>query len=187
MDGYSSIYVDVLINELNNLEFPLIAKPLWDSMSQGIKILKDMEETRSFLSTLTVDYIFQEYILGELLGIETITHNENVYFQPLVRKYTSENLVPFDHLRYGPYNGIPKVLLDRMKKKIRNVCLDLKLNGSIEFEMIYDRNANNIYILEINPRISGMTNLSSLISGVNSYTLLGQIEKIDIIDRKSVV
>ena len=38
------------------------------------------------------------------------------------------------------------VLLDRMKKKIRNVCLDLKLNGSIEFEMIYDRNANNIYI-----------------------------------------
>ena len=77
-------------------------------MSQGIKILKDMEETRSFLSTLTVDYIFQEYILGELLGIETITHNENVYFQPLVRKYTGENLVPFDHLRYGPYNGIPK-------------------------------------------------------------------------------
>lgn len=179
VDSYSSIYVDVLINELNNLEFPLIAKPLWDSMSQGIKILKDMEETRSFLSTLTVDYIFQEYILGELLGIETITHNENVYFQPLVRKYTSENLVPFDHLRYGPYNGIPKVLLDRMKKKIRNVCLDLKLNGSIEFEMIYDRKANNIYILEINPRISGMTNLSSLISGVNSYTLLGQIEKID--------
>ncbi len=184
MDSYSSIYVDVLINELNNLEFPLIAKPLWDSMSQGIKILKDMEETRSFLSTLTVDYIFQEYILGELLGIETITHNENVYFQPLVRKYTSENLVPFDHLRYGPYNGIPKVLLDRMKKKIRNVCLDLKLNGSIEFEMIYDRNANNIYILEINPRISGMTNLSSLISGVNSYTLLGQIEKIDIMVSK---
>lgn len=118
VDSYSSIYVDVLINELNNLEFPLIAKPLWDSMSQGIKILKDMEETRSFLSTLTVDYIFQEYILGELLGIETITHNENVYFQPLVRKYTSENLVPFDHLRYGPYNGIPKVLLDRMKKKL---------------------------------------------------------------------
>ena len=48
VDSYSSIYVDVLINELNNLEFPLIAKPLWDSMSQGIKILKDMEETRSF-------------------------------------------------------------------------------------------------------------------------------------------
>ena len=71
-----------------------------------------------------------------------------------------------------------------MKKKIRNVCLDLKLNGSIEFEMIYDRNANNIYILEINPRISGMTNLSSLISGVNSYTLLGQIEKIDIMVSK---
>ncbi len=60
----------------------------------------------------------------------------------------------------------------------------MKLNGSIEFEMIYDRNANNIYILEINPRISGMTNLSSLISGVNSYTLLGQIEKIDIMVSK---
>lgn len=184
VDSYSSIYVDVLISELNDLEFPLIAKPLWDSMSQGIKILKDMEEALSFLSTLTVDYIFQEYVLGELLGIETITHNENVYFQPLVRKYTSENLVPFDHLRYGPYNGIPKDLLERMKKKIRNICLDLKLNGSIEFEMIYDRNTNNIYTLEINPRISGMTNLSSLISGVNSYTLLGQIEKIDTVVSK---
>ena len=44
-----------------------------------------------------------------------------------------------------------------------------------------------IYILEINPRISGMTNLSSLISGVNSYTLLGQIEKIDIMVSKRKV
>ncbi|WGN89476.1 ATP-grasp domain-containing protein [Ligilactobacillus faecis] len=173
VNGYGS-YLNIIEHKLNSFCFPCIVKPLWDSMSQGIKKFEDLKNLMAFLRSIKVDHIIQEYVSGELLGIEAITYGEDVYFQPLIKKYTDENLMPFAHLRYGPYEELGDEELNTLKNKLKCICLELRLNGSVEFELIYDKKKSRVYILEINPRISGMTNLSSMISKENTYTLLAK-------------
>lgn len=166
-------YRDYMLSILNNFNFPVIVKPLWDSMSTGIVIINSLEELNLWLSSNQplYDLSVEEFIDGELFGIEVLGMDGNYICQPLIKKCTgnNESLIPFDHLRFGPilekdYN------IDSLKQMVVDISRSLDLKGSAEFELIYSN--NQFYIIEINPRVSGMTNLSSAISGNNAYELL---------------
>jgi hypothetical protein len=172
-----SAYITGLKQELHKIEGPYVVKPLWDSMSQGVETANTVDEVIKRVCESDYDLIVQEKVVGELFGIEVITNGKSCLFQPLVKKCSSENdLVPFDHLRYGPYQ-ISKEQLSLLKRDLASICEKLKLNGSVEFEMIRSKKDNKFFIIEINPRVSGMTNLSSAISNINSYSFLMRLNK----------
>lgn len=77
--------------------------------------------------------------------------------------------MPFGHLRYGNI-VIDNDIYNKITKQITEITKKLKLQGSVEFEFIVEK--KEFKFVEINPRISGMTNLSSSISNINTFSWL---------------
>lgn len=169
-----SCYFDVIKQNINKLQFPVLIKPLWDSMSFGIKKFDSPDALLSWIHVegISRDLLVEEFIQGELFGIEVVGSNDNYYCQPLVKKSMSsnnDNLTPFDHIRFGPIND-KKYNVECLKEELIRISNALELFGSVEFELIFHK--KNFYIIEVNPRVSGLTNLSSSISGENIYSQL---------------
>lgn len=166
-------YIDFLRRRLNALTFPVISKPVWDSMAQGITTYVDPESLLQSLiaSPPATDVVIEEFLDGELFGIEVIGHDGKYYTQPLIRKCTGadDDFVPFNHIRFGPITHT-SYGIDALATTLLSLAADLGLQGSAEFEFIWS--AGRFHLIEINPRVSGMTNLSTAISGINTYTVL---------------
>jgi hypothetical protein len=158
---------------LTYVNFPVVCKPIWDSMAQGILKFDAPAELEEWLNGARpeADLVIEEYLDGELFGIEVVGRDGFYVCQPLVRKClgTGDDLVPFNHIRFGPvtddlYN------LPILQHQLTRLAAELGLCGSAEFELMWHR--GRFHVIEVNPRVSGMTNLSSAISGVNTYTAL---------------
>lgn len=165
-------YIDSIYTQLDEMSGPFIIKPLWNSMSIGVIEVKDPLSACHYLNeNPDQDYIIQEKINGDLYGIEVLRNNGQTLLQPLVKKCSipGDTLMPFSNLRYGEVQ-IKSELDLKIQEDIKKISTELNLNGSVEFELIIED--NDYKIIEINPRISGMTNLSSAISQINTFDWL---------------
>ncbi|MGW4637896.1 ATP-grasp domain-containing protein [Sphaerisporangium sp. NPDC004334] len=166
-------YRDYLGLQLRSLSYPVVCKPVWDSMAQGIRKFERPADVERWLADdpPEVDTIVEEYLAGELFGIEVVGRDGVYWCQPLVRKCIGhgEDLVPFNHIRFGPVTDA-RYAPDLLRGRVQAAAAALELCGSAEFELMWWR--GRFHVIEVNPRVSGMTNLSIAISGVNTYTAL---------------
>jgi carbamoylphosphate synthase large subunit len=166
-------YRDYVSLMLTYVSFPVVCKPIWDSMAQGIQKFATPAELEDWLDGARpeADLIIEEYLDGELFGIEVVGRDGTYVCQPLVRKClgTGEDLVPFNHIRFGPVAD-DRYNLPILQHQLTRLAAQVELCGSAEFELMWFR--GRFHVIEVNPRVSGMTNLSSAISGVNTYTAL---------------
>lgn len=166
-------YQDYVERRLAALAFPVMVKPVWDSMATGVLRFDSPDSLRSWLwrDAPPVDLVVEEFVDGELYGIEVIGADGEYVCQPLIRKCTgrSEDFVPFNHIRFGPVDE-PAGVVAALRARVVTTARALDLRGSAEFELV--RRDDEFYVIEVNPRVSGMTNLSSAISGRNAYERL---------------
>jgi carbamoylphosphate synthase large subunit len=166
-------YRDYVGLQLGSLTYPVITKPVWDSMAQGIRTFSAQADIERWLaeSPPEVDVLVEEYLAGELFGIEVVGRDGRYWCQPLVRKCLAhgDDLVPFNHIRFGPVTD-DRYDLAGLQVALRIVALALDLCGSAEFELMWWD--ERFHVIEVNPRVSGMTNLSIAISGINTYAVL---------------
>ncbi|MGA4501054.1 ATP-grasp domain-containing protein [Bacillus bombysepticus] len=179
-------YIDSIISKVKEMKEPYFLKPLWDSMSSGVLKINNINELKAYLSdkNINYDFVIEEQVNGGLYGMEVVGNNGNYFCQPLVKKCTgvTDSLVPFDHVRFGPFS-VNNDERTQLENNLIDICNKLEVCGSVEFEFI--RNELGFYIIEINPRVSGMTNLSSAISGLNTYTCLLQMAEGHVLDLKT--
>lgn len=165
-------YIDGTLFMLSEMHAPFVIKPLWNSMSLGVVFLESIDDVKNYIiKNPSQDYIVEEKANGNLYGIEALVNGESRLVQPLVKKCLLNNneLMPFGHLRYGQVQINPKIY-EKILSTVNSIIDDLHLQGSVEFELII--NEEDFKIIEINPRVSGMSNLSAAISNVNPYTWL---------------
>ena len=79
-------------------------------------------------------------------------------YLPLVPVYKGdtnlEGIHPISRLRYGPcdFEGISN---DEFRKIAKKIAMNLKSEGTIDMDLIYSREENKVYAIEINTRPSG--------------------------------
>lgn len=175
---YSSYFNNIVLR-VKKMKFPIIIKPVWDSMSTGIKLFLKMEEFLDWLKNDFPDYdmCVEQFIEGEQISIEVLGMKGKYIFQPMIRKGKNisndkQDFFPFNHLRMASYK-FSSEKLHELKDLMSEVANDLNICGSVEFEMI--EKDGEYYVIEVNPRVSGVTNLSSMASGINSYLCLVQM------------
>ncbi|RCW16689.1 hypothetical protein CAC02_07070 [Streptococcus gallolyticus] len=167
-----SEYLNAIYCSLSQMHGPFVVKPLWDSMSCGVQIFDDCSQVVEYIKKYCKqDLIIEQHVDGELFSIEVLADENNILVQPLIKKVLldKKDLMPFNHLRYGNYR-LEDNLYFNLKSNLLRIVKKLRLNGNVEFEMI--RKDNKFHIIEINPRVSGVTNLSTAISGINTYSWL---------------
>ncbi|MEV6986113.1 ATP-grasp domain-containing protein [Sphaerisporangium sp. NPDC051017] len=166
-------YRDYLARRANEIGFPLLSKPLWDSFGNGIRYLGNPAALAEYLrSPLDGNTLLERCLDGELCSVEIIGRVGTYHVQPLVWKGRTggEPSFLFGLVRYaGPRPEAERNFEDVAERLVR-LCSELDVNGALEVEMIY---RDGVYhVIEINPRVSGTTLLSIVASGRNTYVEL---------------
>ena len=158
---------------VSHMSFPLIAKPLWDCMGHGIEIIHD---ERALVLTLCANanrnILIEAFIDGALGCVEIIGTPENYVFQPAC--YTGQSIhgvrSNFDTIRVSHPDYFKTQLNEDIQSRLCDLLNYVSFSGACCVDFIVK--GEDIYFLEINPRISGISCLSSAASGINSFEAL---------------
>ncbi|MGW0615720.1 ATP-grasp domain-containing protein [Streptomyces sp. NPDC002788] len=153
--------------------FPLLTKPLWDCLANGVAFLDGKADLRSYLrSPYNGNAVLEKCLRGELCSVEIVGRRGEYLFQPLIWKGQTGGKpeFTFGQLRYAAPRPAAEADFAPVARILRGMCEEIGIEGAAEVEMIY---VNGTYqIIEINPRVSGSTTLSIAASGCNTYARL---------------
>ncbi len=140
-------------NELVNLKYPVIIKPIYGSASKNISIVKSKKDLNK---TKLNGKIIQKYISGNEYHIDILNDFEGNFLSCCVKK------------KLSMWNGetdkaeIKRDLkLEKLSKKISSASKHL---GNLDCDLIADNN-KNFYLIDFNPRFGGgypFTHLSGM-------------------------
>jgi len=166
-------YADALTRNAQRLGFPLLTKPLWDCLGNGIRYIADERAWYSFLARpFEGNAVLERCLRGELCSVEIIGRRGQYVMQPLVWKGPTGDspTFAFQQVRYSAPRPAPDRHFAGIRERLTALCDRLGVNGAIEVEMIYHH--GKFTIIEINPRVSGSTGLSIAASRCNTYMCL---------------
>ena len=168
------------ININDFFEFPVIVKERKSFTGKGIRIIHNQESFDKYLTKNRKKNLFIEpFIKGAEISMEVISWKGKKIFQPLVYKgETRVNIL--EHPAYRPRISPFKkgsALEEKIIAMVNKAVDVLFLEGASEFEFIIID--GEPFIMEINPRISGITKLCNAAGGVNVYKELTNISITD--------
>lgn len=168
------------LDDLKDIEaaygYPMIVKERKSYTGMGVRIVSGPDELTKYVTRNLHKGLFAEpFLSGSEVSMEVIGWKEALSFQPLVYKgETRLNLLehPAYRPRIAPYK--PNSALEKeITEMVRLAVHHLRLQGAAEFEfLVID---NKPFIMEINPRISGITRLCHAAGGRNAYRELAYI------------
>ncbi|MCA1803534.1 MAG: ATP-grasp domain-containing protein [Rhodothermaceae bacterium] len=138
-------------DELQNVAYPLIAKPANGRSSEGIFYLNSVNDR---ISSCDYDnYIFQEVIQGNLCTVDYIRNAQT---------NTSHSIPRIEWLRTKNGAGMTIETIDSAEfmEIADKIGQNLNVNGCINMEFIIT--GNNSYLIDINPRFSAGIGFSKL-------------------------
>lgn len=166
-------YADFVRHKAEAFGFPLLAKPLWDCLGNGIRYIGSDRDLASFLQQpYDGSVVLERCLLGELCSVEIIGTAGEIVLQPLIWKGPTGGppSFAFEQLRFSAPRRDADVDFVPVAERLTTLCSELDINGAIEVEMIYS--GGEYHVIEINPRVSGSTTLSIAASGLNTYVCL---------------
>ncbi|MGW1164278.1 ATP-grasp domain-containing protein [Streptomyces sp. NPDC002550] len=164
-------YPDTVRLAAQDIGYPLMAKPLWDSTSMGIEFIPDPAALDRHLAARPAAHaVLEKCVSGRLCSVDIVGADGHYTVMPLIWTGTAGGppAFTFEDLRY--VNPAPDDDFRPTAQRLVDLCTELGAEGSVNVDMIY---ADGIYhVLEINPRIGGATTLSIAASGFNTFVAL---------------
>jgi D-alanine-D-alanine ligase-like ATP-grasp enzyme len=158
----SNVYKTAVLEELRNLHYPVIIKDTTGLSSLGTDVLNSYGELYDWLKSkkFTGDRIVEEYIRGLHLGTEIHALSAGKGFKykimpPLLFSTNKYGITsPKQSIKCGPVTSrrFRLFALNRMLKKLSQEC---RFEGITQVDLIFD--GKKWFIIEINPRLSGMS------------------------------
>ncbi|MBR5645528.1 MAG: ATP-grasp domain-containing protein [Treponema sp.] len=164
-DVIHNVYKDSLYKEIEKLELPLIIKDNSGLSSYGMTVVNTYAEAKGYLNSKrnNSDRLIEEYIDGEHFGVEVYGCDDNYTVLPVffITKNKFGITSPKQSTKHGPVLKADKnkYRINSLNRTINKLCYSLKINGCAQIDLIYSR--KKWYIVEINPRLSGMSYLYS--------------------------
>jgi carbamoylphosphate synthase large subunit len=166
-------YPAALTRHVRRIGFPLLSKPLWDCLANGIHFIGDEADWQAYLaSPYEGNTVLERCVEGELCSVEIIGADGHYVLQPLIWKGRTGGAPTFvfSQLRYAAPRPSADRAFEEVSQRLVQLCRQLDVRGAVEVEMIYS--GGKYWIIEINPRVSGSTGLSIAASGRNTYLCL---------------
>lgn len=180
----TNVYRDSVLTEIKQLKFPVIIKDTTGLSSFGMDKVDTFAEVETILKSkrFTSDRIVEEYIPGQQFGTEIHGSNGNYrIFDPFFISTNQYGITsPKQNVKFGPVT-CQKYDIEGLKNTLLTLARKLELNGIAQVDLIFD--GTKWFIVEINPRLSGMSQLYALTTGSTVLDNLYQaavIKKTDI-------
>lgn len=183
-----NVYKESVYRQLKEMEYPLIIKNPVGLSSYGMTVVNSYSEAYGYLNSKknNSNRLIEKFLQGQQFGAEIYGSDGNYTIMPpftlSVNQYgiTSPKLCQ----KTGPVRA-PEYKLDELKKELLRLAQCLKLNGYAQVDLIFSN--EKWYIIEINPRLSGMTTSYAASAEMNFYEYIfravtGGLENIELKD-----
>lgn len=169
-DVKTNVYKEAILNQIKKLKFPVVIKDNVGLSSYGMSVAHTFGEVTNYLNSKknNSDRIVEEYIDGEQYGSEIygIPQNYSVLppFKFSLNQYgiTSPKLSKKNGPFYEHFEDLQTTLL-----RLSNL---LHFSGAAQVDLVLHK--GKWFIIEINPRLSGMTMTYSAATGLSVYEML---------------
>lgn len=153
-----NIYKESLLHKIRKLALPLVVKNTTGLSSYGMDVCKTADEAIKILNSKKTngDRLVEEFLEGPSFGIEIYgSNNKYAMSSPFINSVNQFGLTsPKQNVKLGPvFNN--KFRIYDLYRDMERLATLLKLNGICQVDLIFHK--ENWYIVEINSRISGMT------------------------------
>ena len=156
-------------------DFPIVLKQGEGQGGKDICITNEFSDVLDYFENFETALI-EKFIEGSEVSIEVIGWKGE--YLPLVPVYKGETnlegIHPIKRLRYGPCD-FENMDNEEFRKIAKHIATNLKSEGTIDMDLIYSKEENKVYAIEINTRPSGTRYLSYACSDLNPLNLLVDI------------
>ncbi|APU38587.1 hypothetical protein BSL84_01165 [Streptomyces sp. TN58] len=171
-------YRDALRAEAARIGYPLMAKPVWDSTSVGIRTLRTPAELDAWLAgPPEASAVVEEVVEGDLCSVDIVGRPGAYRVLPLcwTGRAGAEPVFTFADLRWcGPRPEADAAFAD-VARTLAALCGELGVHGSVNVDMVHT--GGRFVVLEVNPRVGGATTLSCAASDTNTYATLARMAR----------
>ena len=165
-----NVYKESVLAQIKKLKLPLIIKDTTGLSSYGMTVVHTYGEAAGYLNSKrnNSNRLIEEFIQGQQFGLE-------IYGVP--GNYTVLPPFTFSVNQYGitsPKQSVklgPCELPETLRKQMLSLAEKLELRGCAQVDLILD-NEGNWNIIEINPRLSGMSYTYACWLGVSVFELM---------------
>lgn len=167
-------YHNVVREQVRRIGYPVLIKPLWDCLGNGVVYIADEDMLGLFLaSPAPGNVLVERCVSGTLCSVEVLCQDGRVFIQPIVWKGPAGGQPSFAFTQFR-HTETPVNLpgLCELQEAITSLCRESGIEGALEFEFVYDGVFNCI---EVNSRVSGSTGISIAACGVNTYFELARM------------
>ncbi len=151
-----NVYRSFVLSEIEKFRYPLVIKDTVGLSSFGTVVVHTFLEAKDFLLSRrnSSDRIVEEYVEGRQFGLEIHGTPEKYEVLPPVEFSTTKHGItsPKQGVKFGPDVSLKSEKLDSDMKKLATF---LSIKGIAQVDLVFCE--NEWTVLEINPRLSGMT------------------------------
>ena len=175
--GFTSIF-DVDLDAVRSIGFPLIVKPRCGSGSKGVRLVDSEYEFQRMYTMLArdhheLDWIIEEYVEGNSLGVDAIIESGHVVWLCLRDKVMSPPPYRVEIEYRTP--SIYQSLFETIKKYINSICVALEIDNSVVHADIVVDNCGLPHIIEMSPRPSGLSIWPGLLCSCYGVSVIGSL------------
>lgn len=153
-----NVYKEFVQSKIRKLSAPLVIKDTTGLSSYGMDVAKTHSEAFHILNSKKTngDRIVEEFLEGDSFGIEIYGSSSRYDFSPLfINSVNQFGLTsPKQNVKLGPVLNNKFRIYD-LYRDLERLSSDLKLDGICQVDLVFHK--GNWHIVEINSRISGMT------------------------------
>ena len=169
----SNVYKECVLKQLKQMEYPLIIKNPVGLSSYGMAVVNSYSEAYGYLNSKknNSNRLVEKFIAGEQFGTEIYGTNGKYTVMPPFHLSVNQYGITSPKLceKTGPVTS-NEYKIDELKKELLRLAQELKLEGYAQVDLVFSQ--GKWYIIEINPRLSGMTTTYTAASGLNFYDYL---------------
>ena len=170
----NNVYKEAVLERIKALHYPVIIKDTVGLSSYGMEVVETFAEAQRFLESKrnSSDRIVEEFIAGTQFGAEIhgVENGKRRILSPFlfsVNKYGITS--PKQSIKIGPITA-DKYKTDELYAILEKTAalFDFKLIAQVD--AVFD--GDKWYIIEINPRISGMSETYAASMGISLYDMI---------------
>lgn len=196
-DLQSNVYRDSVFHEIRKLRFPVIIKDTTGLSSFGADVVNNYDEAVGILKSkkTTSDRIIEEMLGGEQFGCEIYgTFDEksgqgNYTILPPFKFSVNQYGItsPKQSVKFGPVgvneDESKKYKISELNEMLLRLANGMKLDGIAQVDLVFD--GENWFVIEINPRLSGMSTTYAASAGVSLSEMMFEKLKVESGKRKA--
>lgn len=170
-----NVYKEFIFSQIKNLNYPVIIKDTFGVSSYGMEVATNYNQVISFLNSKrnNSDRIIQEYIDGFNFGTEifstsgfsnstenNFSEKNHFVLSPFIFSTNKYGITsPKQSVKLGPIND-EKFFISKLKKSLLQLATEFNFSGITQVDLILKN--DQWYLIEINPRVSGMSKTYSV-------------------------